>query len=170
MAKYFNIDPTKKLTLTWLKSQWRKIALELHPDKGGDTEQFKMAQAEYDQFLLIARADFTAVEDSPESYGNDWVEFLSNVSEVVREACERIRPVIDANGAEMEINGTWIWISATNPAMANDLKGVGLKWAPRKKQWFFNGQPWRGKHMTKGAIRDTFGSQTYKAEERKQLA
>lgn len=166
--KYFNID-TRKIDLTFLKSMWRKIAIELHPDKGGDIEAFKEAQNEYQSLLDRVNADFTAINDSPESYG-DWVDFLSNVSDVVRDAVLKIRPVIEAHQAEMEVCGTWVWISATTPNMASDLKSVGLKWAPKKRQWFFNGQPWRGKRMSKGAIRDTFGSETYRAKKDEKLA
>jgi len=166
---YFKIDPTKKITEQFLKSQWRKIALELHPDKGGDAEAFKKAQDEYQSLLDRVGSIFTAVEDSPEAYG-DWMDFLANVSPVVRQAATEIRPVIERHGAEMEINGTWIWISATNPSMASDLKSVGLKWASKKKQWFFNGQPWRGKRMSKDAIRNTFGSETYRAKKDERLA
>ncbi len=42
---------SRGITVDYLKSVWRKIAIVLHPDKGGNEESFKEAQREYD-FLL----------------------------------------------------------------------------------------------------------------------
>jgi hypothetical protein len=169
---FFNIDNSKRLTVEWLKKEWRRIALALHPDKGGNEANFKLALNEYEELLQSAHADFTAESDSPEAYGNDWTEFLSAISPAVRRAVAQIRPVVEAQGATMEVTGTWVWVSNTKPAMAGDMKSVGLKWASGKKLWFWNGEVWHGKRMGMTEIRDTFGSKKWSAvgEERKAIA
>lgn len=171
MAIFFNIDPKKSLTVEWLKKEWRRLALALHPDKGGSEANFKLALGEYEELLQKAHAGFTAESDSPEAY-SDWTEFLANISPVVRDAVANIRPVVERLGAEMEVTGVWCWVGNTNPSMAEELKSVGLKWASGKKRWFWNGQPWQGRQMGFQAIRDTFGSERWspKRDEDKQLA
>ena len=36
-----------------LKKQYRALAMELHPDRGGDEEQFKALVNEYEELLKI---------------------------------------------------------------------------------------------------------------------
>ena len=47
--KYFN----NVKNLQELKKQYRSLAMELHPDRGGDEEQFKALVNEYEELLKI---------------------------------------------------------------------------------------------------------------------
>jgi hypothetical protein len=171
VLQFFKLDLTRPLDETFLKSQWRKIALENHPDKGGDTEKFKAAIAEYEYILNNKCMGYTAQSDSPEAYEN-WEDFIFSVSEVVREMAYKCKPVVEKHNAVLEVCGTWIWVSSTRPSMSHELKGLGLQWASAKKKWFFAGtqKTSRGR-MNMDNIRALYGSETYKTEkENKTLA
>ena len=162
--QFFKLDLTRGLDETFLKSQWRRIALENHPDKGGDADKFKAAMAEYEYILTHKSMGYTAQSDSPEAYAN-WEEFIFSVSEVVREMAYKCKPVVEKHGAELEVCGTWIWVSSTRPSMSQDLKALGLQWASAKKKWFFAGTQKIGRgRMKMEDIRSIYGSETYKNE------
>ena len=57
--RFFNIDLNRSFTVELLKKEWRKVAMNTHPDKGGRAEYFKIAMAEYEYLLGRAvGADF----------------------------------------------------------------------------------------------------------------
>jgi len=152
-----------------LKKEWRTIALQNHPDKGGNAEVFKKALAEYERLLSMIGAGFTAESDSPTSYGT-WQEFLANISPVVRDWIATNGAKIVSLGASLEITGTWVWIGNTSPKIAPELKAMGLKWASAKKLWFMNGEPWRGQRMNMESIRGAFGSNKFGIKQEESLS
>lgn len=155
MAKFFKYD--RYNSIDGLKKEWRTIAINNHPDKGGNAEVFKMALAEYEHLLKTCNAGFSAESDMPSSFAT-WQEFLANVSPCVNQWVKDYGMKVVSLGATIEITGTWIWIGNTSPKIASDLKTMGLKWASHKKLWFFNGEPWHGRKMDMGKIRESFGS------------
>ena len=159
--RFFNIDLNRSFTVELLKKEWRKVAMNTHPDKGGRAEYFKIAMAEYEYLLGRAvGADFHAWDDAPDSY-DSWLSFLANVSPIVREWVSEHGAKVVSMGAALEVTGTWVWISGTNPTMAPSLKTMGLKWASAKHLWFFQGEQWRGNRMSMDNIRGAFGSQSF---------
>ena len=80
--KYFTLKQGKKLTANWLKGAWRKIVLTVHPDKGGNHDDYVEAQNEYDYLLARVGATFTAHDDSPENPEfNSFDDFLASISD-----------------------------------------------------------------------------------------
>lgn len=49
----------------------------------------------------------------------EFVESVSNMSEV-----------------EFDIEGTWLWVSGDTKPHREELKRLGLRWAPKKKMWY----------------------------------
>lgn len=164
MAQFFQYNYYNSVES--LKKEWRVIALNNHPDKGGNVELFKMALAEYEGLLGSVGANFSAESDSPNSYAS-WQEFLANVSGAVHDWIMENGLKVASLGATIEITGTWVWVGNTSPKIASELKSMGLRWASAKKLWFFASEPWHGRRMDMEKIRGTFGSNKFVKEDEK---
>lgn len=109
-------------SLEGLKKQFRKLALELHPDKGGNEKDFINMKDEYDQLVKEM------------SSGSAAKEFENFNSEAFKSIIEKL---INYD-IELEIIGTWIWVSGNTFEAKTTLKELNFKWASKKKAWYFH--------------------------------
>jgi len=55
-------------------------------------------------------------------------------------AVEAARQLAEAHpGLDVRVSGTWVWVSGDTRPVCGDLKARGLRWAPKKQQWFLRG-------------------------------
>jgi hypothetical protein len=162
--KYFKLKSNAKITEEDLKKQWRKIVLLVHPDKeGGTHEKYLDAQAEYQKLLNYTTADFSALQDSPESY-NSFDDFLSNIHRAVREKYLQAYPIASVN---IEICFLWMYVSCEqNSSMGEQLKSIGFFWGKEKEMYCWGATKSIGSHWNMDKIRDTFGSMTFESDQR----
>ena len=108
-----------------LKKQYRALAMELHPDRGGDEEQFKALVNEYEELLKILAKE----KNTDEEKYNQEVELEQQYMDVINQ-------LINFDNLIIEILGSWIWISGkTYPARAK-IKELGFKWSKEKTMWY----------------------------------
>lgn len=95
--KYFNNISTAEE----LKKQFRAYCVSMHPDKGGDPEEFKQMMAEYDGIIKNferakeeARAEEEARQAAEEAR-KEAEEERKRQKEEEREAAEKMRPIIE---------------------------------------------------------------------------
>jgi len=142
--KYFEIDTGKKITEDFLKGQWRKIAVRVHPDKNGTHEAYIEAQDEYDSLLKQIGSTFTAKEDSVEHYGS-FESFYANISPVIKEAYEQTAEIVPTDS--IEVCGQWIWVDLDKDDVDTrtklkeiDIDGKKYRFARKKLKWYFAGK------------------------------
>ena len=102
-----------------LKKQYRKLAMEFHPDRGGSEEVMQKINSEYERLF----SDLKTAEDMEDDF----------------------RAIIDALlnfDLTIEIIGTWIWVSGDTYAVKAQLKELGFKWASKKKAWYWHPDTW----------------------------
>jgi len=168
--KYFEIKNKESLTEELLKLLWRKIAVKLHPDKGGSEENFKQAQNEYESLLNSIGAGFSAFTDSPENY-NNWEDFLADISPAVKECLIKTR---QAGAQNIEVCGRWIWVTLDKSEVETRLKLKEIevndkkyKFSRKKTMWYWAGAPCRSrKSHDMDYIRSMYGSANYENEEK----
>lgn len=49
---------------------------------------------------------------------------------------ELIESISNMADVELEIEGTWMWVSGNTKPHREELKKFGLRWAPKKKMWY----------------------------------
>lgn len=148
-----------------LKKAYRTWAKKLHPDLGGNAEEFKVMQAEYER--LWGRLKNVHQNAQGETYTKE-------TDETPQEFINIINTLVRLNGVHVELCGSWIWASGKTQPYKDTLKGLKFRWAHKKKAWYYHTEPYRKRsrrELTLDEIREMFGSHSYaaKAEEEKKL-
>ena len=69
--------------------------------------------------------------------------------------------IVELEGLDIEVCGTWVWVTGDTRTHKDALKGAGFKWARKKQAWYFRPQEWRSFSrggMSLDEIRVTHGS------------
>jgi len=146
--KYFNncttIEEAKKL--------YKTLAKENHPDRGGNTETMQEINREF-QFAIakLAKGENLSAAD---------VENEIKLSKAYQDA---INSIISLDGINIEVVGSWIWVTGKTYPVKDTLKNARFMFAPKKSAWFFrtddNKVNTYGKTMTLDDIRKKYGTQ-----------
>ena len=151
-----------------LKKEYRRLAMKLHPDiVGGDGEEFKVMQAEFEKL-------WERLKDVHQTAEGKTYTAKQETAETPQEFIHIINVLIGLQGVDVEICGSWIWVSGNTKAHKETLKQLKFKWAHKKQAWYYHSKPYRKRsrrELTLDEIRDMFGSQKYdnKQEEEKKL-
>lgn len=100
------------------KKVYKELAKKLHPDMGGDTEDFKALNEIYNHFI-----EHGLVFDED--------------SEIDLELEKIISKILHYENIVIEVVGSWIWISGDTREIKAHLKELGFKWAKKKVMWFY---------------------------------
>ena len=151
-----------------LKKEYRKLAMKLHPDiVGGDGEEFKEMQAEFEKL-------WERLKDVHQTAEGKTYTAWQETTETPQEFIHIINVLIGLQGVDVEMCGSWIWVSGNTKEHKETLKQLNFKWAHKKQAWYYHSEPYRKRsrrELTLDEIRDMFGSQKYdnKQEEEKKL-
>ena len=153
--KWFN-DCT---TLDEVKSAYKKLAKQYHPDLGGDTATMQEINKEY------AFASARAIKGANLSEDETEHEILS--SEQYRNAIEQI---IHLDGITIELVGYWIWVTGNTYPVRATLKEAGFFFGSKKVAWYFRTAEYKvsrssGKSLDE--IKTKYGSEVLKENQPK---
>jgi len=143
-----------------LKSQYRNLCKQHHPDLGGDVEIMKQVNVEYDARL---KSGFFNAEFEEK---NTSADIESALRDVIEKTC------IFKN-ISIEICGRWIWFTGETWRYKKLLKDIGCQWAAKKTAWYWKPSDDKGKHRgnyTLDQIRTKYGSSTVKMKDQTSLA
>lgn len=148
MARYFeNVKTAEEL-----KKRFREIAKKLHPDCGGDAEEFKRMRQEYSD--AWERVKNHHVNSEGEHYEKE-------TEEAPEEFMDIISKFIHLEDLTVEVIGSWIWVTGNTQEHREELKAAGLKYAGNKKAWYFHFGVYRKRskrRFTMEDLREEYGS------------
>ena len=129
-------------TIEELKKEYKKLAFELHPDRGGSQKEFVEMSAEYEKLLNDLNGGANTMD-----------KFKFIVDELIK-----------YSDLTVEICGSWIWISGNTKEHKQKLKELKCKWANAKKMWYYTEDKPKKRHktLTMNEIRIKYNSQVYK--------
>ena len=144
-------------TIEELKKEYRKLAMKYHPDinKSETADQdMKQINAEYELlFAYISSNMTTEQKEQTQKQGH-------NVNDGYREFIEKLIHIPDI---ELEICGSWIWISGETKPVKEIIKNAGAYWASKKLMWYWRPEQYKQvfnkKSMTMDYIRNKYGSE-----------
>ena len=137
------------------KKIYKQLAKILHPDKiGGDEESFKLLNAFYNELI-------------------EHKIYFSNDIKIDIELEKVISLILHFENINIELVGSWIWVSGDTKEIKEKLKELGFKWASKKKMWFYGEMKKRNhKEQSLEDIKAKYGSETLKEvnKNKKQIA
>ncbi len=149
---------TNVRTVEELRRQYRQLMKKHHPDVGGNTEDAKQINAEYDTLFAIFSRQETQERPQGEQEYNDTTEDKAAEDRAIRAVLDALVSV----NATVEIVGCWVWVSEGSYPYRELLKSLGFKFAPKKKAWCWHYGEYRRHHkkeVTMDEIRQKYGSQ-----------
>lgn len=138
-------------TLDEVKALYKKLALENHPDRGGDTATMQAINAEY----AFASARILKGANLSEEETEQQIRF----SEEYRQIIEQIAHL---PGITIELVGLWIWVTGNTYPHRATLKTAGLFFASKKQAWYYRSEDLkelRGGKKSLDEIRSKYGSE-----------
>jgi len=149
-----------------LKKAYYKLALENHPDKGGDEEVMKRINAEYEKA-------FNLLKDVHRNAEGKTYEKTEKTTETPEEYASIINNIIHMDGVKIEIIGAWIWCSENTLPYKEQLKELKFRWSNNKQAWYYHNDKYKrrsNKNLSMNDIRDLFGSEEVATKRRPSLA
>ena len=147
-------------TVEQLKKEYHKLCTLHHPDNGGNSEIMKEINGVYTS--LFNKLKFCQETEQTEN----------NTYETPEEIIEIIDKLVKMQDLQIEICGSWIWISGNTYPNRTQLKEIGCKYAPKKKLWYWHNQDKKIKNKKSKSIeeiREKYGSQKIFAEKRQSV-
>jgi len=139
-----------------LKSEYRKLIMIHHPDKGGDLETMKAINNEHDKIFAQLKAQHN---DNPVNKEKQMTETPDQFRNVVV-------ALFELGDLDIELCGQWLWITGDTRPHKEALKTIGCLWAPKKMMWYWRAEEFKSAYSKKGqsmaSIRDKYGSQNVK--------
>ena len=154
-------------TLDELKKRYRKLAMQHHPDMGGDLETMKEINNEHDELFELLKADQNRRADA------DATGRTHRTTETAAEFRDIISFLLTLDGLEVELCGSWLWIGGDTRKHKDQLKAAGCRWSNNKKLWYWhhkeNGSRWHKGTKTINQIRSKYGSQRFQGSQEEVL-
>ena len=145
-----------------LKREYKELAKKYHPDCGGTDQEMASINAEYD--VLSARLPNVAASGE---------EYQPQQRENAKAWRDCIMAIIHCIGLEIEICGSWVWVTGNTMAHRETLKANGYKWSQKKVAWYWHDEGYQKlSHKVYGLneIRALWGSEKVETERQSVLA
>ena len=134
------------------KKIYKILAKKLHPDIGGSEEDFKILNEIYNNLI-------------------EHKIYFSNSSKIDIELEKIISLILHFENINIELIGSWVWVSGDTREMKEKLKEIGFKWASKKKMWYYGEMKAKNPNpKSLDEIKAKYGSETLKSNEKKKIA
>jgi len=129
MNKYFNLE----MTADEAKSIYRKLAVELHPDKNSDKDGAHLA-------FIKLNNEYEAYLKAKLCYSSKMASDETNAMDSFIKANDFILGFV---GVTVELTGSWIWLCGNTYPYKDAIKANGFAFSGTKKKWYLapNGTP-----------------------------
>lgn len=152
-----------------LKKAYHKAARENHPDMGGDTETMKRINNDFERAARRIERDgekFSS-ESAAEKSGK-----TTETAQDMADFAEILSKLFGLDGLDIELCGSWLWITGNTYTHRDAIKAAGCKWSKSKQRWYWH----KGEYTRRGRrrydmneIRAMHGSERIRGSAQKQL-
>ena len=135
-------------TLQEVKQRYKELAMQYHPDRGGDEEIMKLLNFEYE---IVINNPFFNFSGQSEAEKESYLQFPEIINKIIN---------LDLT---IEICGQWVWISGNTYQNREYLRKSGFYFARNKKLWYWRPQEYSSSNrnpLPMDRIRALYGSDT----------
>jgi curved DNA-binding protein CbpA len=133
--KYTYFTPTPQ-TLEELKTLYRKLAMEHHPDRGGSNEAMKAVNNEYD-------ALFPKLKDRHKTKDGEQYTAKQPTAETADHFKDLISELMRMDGITIEIIGCFVWVTGDTKPHRERLKSLKFQWHSKKTAWYLKPEDYK---------------------------
>ena len=141
-------------TLEELKMQYRKLALQHHPDMGGNTEDMQLVNNEYDMLFKELKDIYQTKDGETYTAKNSSTETADQFKDLINELMKMDNIII-------EIIGCFVWVTGNTKPYKEKLKELKFQWHNKKTAWYLKPDDYRAKSRREyglDEIRTMYGS------------
>ena len=145
-------------TMEELRREYRRLAKLHHPDAGGDTEDMKQINAEYDRLYEILSRQEAQERPQGEQEYRDTTEDKAAEDKAIRAVLDALAGIV----ADVEIIGSWVWVTRNSFPYKDLLKSLNFRYASKKRAWYFHADEYHRRskrEVTLDEIRAKYGSE-----------
>lgn len=156
-------------TIEDVKRVYKTLAVKYHPDFNHDTDTTDTMQEinnEYETAFNIFKNIHTAQGDNAaENEAAETTETPDMFKDI-------INSLIHCDGVQIDIVGSWVWLTGNTFIHKDVIKSLGFKWASKKKAWYWHTDEYKSTHskMTLDEIKTKYGCQNVKTHAQPKLA
>ena len=133
MNKHFAPTPE---TFEELKAMYRKLAMQHHPDRGGDTETMKVVNNEYDTL-------FPKLKDVHKTKEGKTYTARQASTETAEQFKDLIDRLMKMEGITIEVIGRFVWVTGETKPHREQLKVLKFQWHSKKVAWYLAPEDYR---------------------------
>jgi len=151
MKKYFTPPPE---TLEDLKTMYRKLAMQHHPDRGGSDEAMKAVNNEYDTL-------FPRLKDVHRTKEGKTYTARTKSTETPDQFKDLITELMKMDDIVIEIIGSFVWVTGNTRPYKERLKTLKFQWHSKKVAWYLKPEGYRKRHQKEydlDEIRSMYGT------------
>jgi len=127
-----------------LKAEYKRLALKYHPDMPtGNLEIMQLVNAEYDRLFAILKDVHSKKDGTTYQATGAWT--TSESASAFRDIIDKL---IKMQGIQIELCGSWLWMTGETMQYKEQLKALGCLWSANKKAWYYNGSPIKDKRRS----------------------
>jgi hypothetical protein len=138
--------------VTEIKALYKKLAMQHHPDRGGDTRMMQELNAQYHKALESCHGEVYTGTDKVEHtywYSSEKEELLvKKIDEIIRSG------VLNNDQAECLLIGTWIWIIGDTKPIKEQLKAMKMSWHSKRLAWYWHTPQFKRKYNPNASLDD----------------
>lgn len=153
-------------TLEELKKQYKQLAIEHHPDMGGNESDMKEINAEYDTL-------FSKLKNVHKNAAGETYTSKTETKETANEFKDIISKLINLAGIKIEICSSWLWISGNTYPHRKALKELHFRFSKSKTAWYYHTEDYKKtskRTYSLDEIRDLYGSEAITKEPQLRLS
>lgn len=146
------------ITPAIVKKAYKKACMKYHPDRNaGGLEMMKSVNLAYE--ALKDLTDTIEIAENSQNFGDELMHVINALSPIAT--------------LDLELCGSWLWITGDTKSFKDELKALKCRWAPKKKSWYFRPADFKSRGRGKfdmDEIRAKHGSQSVDRRQGKRIA